>query len=174
MGEILYTLYYSLIKPEKRRFSLQKNEEIEDRVETTLGELSSDRDLYKEIVGVLFADTVEEKIYGEIPFPDGKSFSELKYISQDGSYFLEIELSALGKISAVIKSWDSGTFINIFSDNDDHIIYLKERTGILAEYLELMNVKKPFIGYYNSKKMIDKIESWCTDFYIKRDFDVKI
>ena len=73
-----------------------------------------------------------------------------------------------------VRNDQNYTFVSIFSDNEDIISFLMERRDILKRNLELVNVKKPVIAYYNSKKMIDKLDIWRTDFYIKRDFDVKV
>jgi hypothetical protein len=39
--------------------------------------------------------------------------------------------------------------------------------------LEQNGVKKSVIGYFDSKKIVDKLELWSLDFYTKSGFNVK-
>lgn len=172
-GAALLAAYYSAANG-GRVSGGWRDENPEDRVDDICGALSEDDEALTVIIGLITGGERDGPLYGDIPLPDGESFSRLQYIKHQGAFFFDMEFSALGRISASVRGESDETFISIFSDNDDIIAFCRERTDILKRNLELVNVKKPCIMLHNSKKMIDKLEIWRTDFYIKREFDVRI
>ncbi len=173
-GEVFLAAYYSIMKRDKKGEQDWTEDNIDDKVDSICRSFAEDDEALAELLTLISGEQKQERGYGEIPLPDGDGFSKLVYIVNENAFFFDINFSALGKISASIKSEKYGTIVNIFSDNNDIIAFLKDRIEILKRNLEMVNVKKPVITYYNSRKMIDKLDFLRTDFYIKRDFDVKI
>ncbi|HOP64063.1 MAG TPA: hypothetical protein PK358_11530 [Spirochaetota bacterium] len=172
-GELVLAAYYFMLRNSNqggKRLSEEMAEEIADNI---LDSVSGDDEFFADILKY-FTESDGDSLYGEIPLPDGDRFSRMEYIFKDNSCFFDMEFSSLGKVSANVRSDKSGTYIGIFHENDDIIAFMKGKMEILLENLELTGVKKPVIKFYNSKKMIDKLDVCRTDFYIKREFDVKI
>ncbi len=173
-GAALISAYYSAAGAAMREFRRPKPDNIEGKIDDICSALGEDGESFAAIIDLLAGGNLSETVNGELPFPDGESFSRLRYLYHGGVYLFDMEFSLLGRITVSVKNDQNYTFVSIFSDNEDMIAYLQNSRDILNRNLELMNVKKPVIEYYNSKKMIDKLDIWRTDFYIKREFDVKV
>lgn len=173
-GAALVSAYYSAAGASTRDHRRPRLDNIEEKIDDICKALGEDGDSFTAIIDLIACGYDGERVYGEIPFPDGESFSRLRYLFHGGAYLFDMEFSSLGRITSSIRNDQNYTFVSIFSDNEDIISFLMERRDILKRNLELVNVKKPVIAYYNSKKMIDKLDIWRTDFYIKREFDVKV
>jgi len=173
-GASVLAAYYLFAEGGARNLRRFKDENIQERVDEICGKLSEDEETFSYVLNSLMEDDIQERVYGDIALPEGEAFSTLRYLKHEGAFFFDMEFSAIGKVSASVKGDKNGIYISIFSDNDDIIDFFRERVDILKRNLELMNIKKPLIMLHNAKKMIDKLEVWRTDFYIKREFDVKV
>jgi len=173
-GAAILAAYYMFAEGGANDLRLLRDANIDKRIDDICRNISEKEGALADILDFLIGGERLEGGYGEIAVPDGDAFSRLRYIRHEGAFFFEMEFSAIGKVSASVKGDKKGTFISIFFDNDDIIDFFRDREDILKNNLELMNVKKPLIMLHNAKKVIDKFGVWRTDFYIKREFDVKV
>jgi hypothetical protein len=173
-GASILAAYYMFADSGMKKMRSLREENLDGKIDDICRNLTDDEDAFTDILNFLIDSDSSESGFGDIALPEGDAFSRLRYIKQEGGFFFDMEFSALGRVSASVKGDKIGTFISIFSDNDDVIDFFRDRVDILKKNLELLDVKKPLIMLHNSKKMIDKLDIWRTDFYIKRDFDVKV
>lgn len=173
-GTAALAAYYMFAESGVKNLRRFREGNLEDVIDGICRNLADDEGAFTDILSFLIEDDSPGRGYGDIAVPEGEGFSRLRYIRHEGAFFFDMEFSAIGRVSALIKGDKSGTFISIFSDNDDIVDFFIDRGDILKSNLEMMNVKKPFIMVHNSKKMIDKLDVCRTDFYIKREFDVKV
>jgi len=136
--------------------------------------LKDDDSDFSLMLDLFFDETKSSELYGELAFPDEDSFSPVRYIIKDDSIFLSFNFSDAGVIGVFIKSDKAQVLINFLSEKDDVLHFMKEREGLLKEMLEQNGLKKSVIGYFDSKKIVDKIELWSLDFYTKSGFNIKI
>ncbi len=173
-GAAALVAYYMFAESGGKILRRMREDNIEEKIDDICRNLPEDDGIFADILSFLIEDDRPDGVYGDIAVPDGEGFSKLRYIRHEGAYFFDMEFSAVGRVYASVKGDKNGTFISVFAENDDLIDFFREREDILKRNLELMNVKKPFIMIHNAKKMIDKLDIWRTDFYIKREFDVKV
>jgi len=132
-----------------------------------------DTDFYL-MLDLIFDEDKNREIYGELAFPDEDTFSRIEYILKENSIFLKLELSAAGQLGVFVKSEKEAVTINFLSGKDDFLVYIKEREDSLKEMLGDNGIKKSIIGYFDSKKIVDKLELWSLDFYTKSGFNIKV
>lgn len=135
--------------------------------------LKDDTSYFSLMFDLLFDETKTREIYGEMVFPDDGYFSSIEYILNGNSVFLKFNLSATGILEVLIKSDFETVLINFLTVKEDLIPYLKENEGVLKNMLKQNSVKKSVIGYFDSKKIVEKIEIWSLDFNTKSEFNIK-
>ena len=173
-GASVLAAYYMFAESGAGNLRRLREENLDDRLDDICRSLIDEDEAFTDILSMLIEDDNPDRGHGELALPEGEGFSRLRYIRHEGAFFFDMDFSAIGRVSALIKGDKNGTFITIFSGNDEIIDFFRERGDILKRNLELMNVKKPLIMLHNAKKMIDKLDVRSTDFYIKREFDVKV
>jgi len=155
-------------------FAKEKQNEVESAIGNFCDILKDDDADFSLMLDLIFDDHKDGEIYGELAFPDEENFSGIKYILKEDSVFLKFDLSAAGELGVLVKSGKELTVINFLSVKDDVLFFIKECESLLKKMLEQNGVKKSAIGYFNSKKIVDKIELWSLDFYTKSGFNVKV
>lgn len=137
-------------------------------------ELPVEEGLYADILNLITGPGQDSNGYGDFPFPDGEGYARLDYIAQGDSLFLDFSLSALGRISALIRSGNNSVSIIIGSDRDDALKLLEEESRELVRSLNRNGIADATVSFHNTKKMIDKLRILCADSNNKSAFDIKI
>jgi len=174
---VLFMSYQYMLSMTGKKPLQSKNEDqksFEEEIDNFCGILKDDdRDFYI-MLDLIFDEDVNSEIYGELAFPEDGHFSQIEYIMRGNSIFLKFELSSVGNISAFIRSGEELVLINFLSPKEEVLQFLEENESILKRMLEQNGVKKSVIGYFDSKKIVDKIDLWSLDFYTKSKFNVKV
>jgi hypothetical protein len=145
-------------------------EEASDHLCALLKE--DDADFYL-MLDLISDEDKSSEMYGELAFPDDDGFSRIEYVFNENSIFFKFDLSAAGQLGVFVKSDKDIVTINFLSEKNDLILFMKGREDALRGLLENSGVKKSIIGYFDSKKIVDKLELWSLDFYTKSGFSVK-
>jgi hypothetical protein len=131
-----------------------------------------DADFYL-MLDLISDEDKNSEMYGELAFPDDDGFSRVEYIFNENSIFFKFDLSAAGQLGVFVKSDKDIVTINFLSEKNDFILFMKEREDALRDLLGNSGVKKNIISYFDSKKIVDKLELWSLDFYTKSGFNIK-
>jgi len=147
---------------------------FDDAMEDLCTILKEDDSDFSIMLEMIFDDHKSSEIYGDFVFPDDESFTGMEYILKEDSIFLKFDLSSAGVLGVFVKSDKEKVLINFLSGKEEFLSFMKENEGILKQMLEQNGVKKSVIGYFDSKKIVDKLELWSLDFYTKSEFNVKV
>lgn len=151
----------------------ENSSSFEDDMENLCNILSDDVSDFSVMLKLIFDDHKNSEIYGDLIYPEDESFCGVEYIVKDDSVFLQFDLSAAGVLDVFIKSDKEQVLINFLSGKEEFLSFIKESERILKDMLEQNGIKKSVIGYFDSKKIVDKLELWSLDFYTKSGFNVK-
>jgi viroplasmin and RNaseH domain-containing protein len=126
------------------------------------------------MLDLIFDDDKDNMSYGRMAVPDGEKFTDAEFVLHNESVFLKLDLSATGLLEVFVRSDKDSVLINFFTEKEDVLKFLEGSKDILKKMLEQAHVKKSTIGYYNSKKVVEKINLWCVNFYTKSGFNIKV
>jgi hypothetical protein len=185
IGSLIYSKYnpvlfmfyqYMLAAAGKKAFHSQKEDmaSFEKAMEDFCRILKGDDSDFSVMLDLIFDEYKNRELYGELAFPEEENFSGIEFILKEDSVFLKFDLSSIGGLGIFIKSAKELVLINFLSGKEEALLFLKESEGILKEMLEQNGIKKSVVGYFDSKKIVDKLELWSLDFYTKSDFNVKV
>ncbi len=147
---------------------------FEDALDEFCDILKKDDADFSLMLDLIFDEHKDSEIYGEMAFPEEDAFSRIEYIVKEDSVFLKFDLSSAGELCVFLKSDNERILINFLSGKEEILLFLKENEGLLKTLLGESGVKKSVIGYFDSKKIVDKIELWSLDYYTKSEFNVKV
>jgi hypothetical protein len=173
---VLFQAYQFLLNITGKNSTLFKKNDpdsIKEAIDTVCEYLEDDTLDFSVMFDLLFDDHENNNLYGGIALPDNENFSNLEYVLLNNSIFLKFELSSTGIMEVFIRSDKESVLINFLSEKDDVIQFIEENEVVLKNMLEQKGIKKSIIGYYNTKKVVDKINLWCLNFYTKSKFNVK-
>jgi len=148
------------------------NDNVEDEIEEFFK--SGNDDLLKQYLDDLASD--HDFSTGILFIDDGDNPKQVKYASNDNSTVMEMNLSALGRIVTVFhRDMESkNLYLHFYLEKEESIDFLKQRNPELVDKMVEIGIGKNLILYNNLQKSVDKLSDWSTDFYIKRDLDVKV
>jgi len=152
------------------RDSLRNEESRKELIEDTLRDCESDRDIFDEIMDLLFGKNI---VTGQFPFFSKDKISWVRFLKENNSLFLSFELSNLGEIATVIKDLKKEISVSVFS-NEEAKDFMENRRKLLNKKLYEMNIKNVTVNFYNAVRVMEKIKSLCERLYSEGDFDVKI
>lgn len=147
---------------------------IEDAIDHLCNILKDDDSDFSVMLEMIFDDHEKNDIYGDLVFPDDEHFTGIEYILKEDSVFLKFDLSSAGVLGVFIKSDKDHVLINFLSGKEELLSFMRESEDILKKMLDQNGIKKSIIGYFDSKKIVDKLELWSLDFYTKSEFNVKV
>jgi len=147
---------------------------LEDSIGKFCEILKEDDTDFSLMLDLIFDDDKNSGKYGELVYPDEENFSGIEYVLKGDSVFLNFELSALGELGVFVRSGKEQVVINFLSGKGETLQFIGENESVLKKMLEQNGVKKSLIGYFDSKKIVDKIKLWSLDFYMKSEFNVKV
>ena len=172
---VLFMSYQYLLAMAGKKTFYFKNDDslsIEDAMDDLCNALKDDDLDFSLMLDLILDEHKNSEIYGNMAFPEDEDFSNIEYIIKDESLFLKFDLSS-GVLGVFVKSDKERILINFFLEKEEFLSFIKENDGVLKEMLERNGVKKSVVGYFDSKKIVDKIELWSADFYTKSGFNVK-
>ena len=147
----------------------------DERIDDILHDIENlDDELFSDLLKLLAAPDTDDKGYGKFPVNDEGDFSGFEYIYTEDSFFLTFSLSQLGRISMLIRSEKGHTSISIGAENDRAVEMLEADSQELKKSLEQNGVSTGSVGFFNTKKVVDKLHVLCGDFQLKSGLDVKI
>ena len=174
---VLFMSYQYMMAMSGKKASLSEKKDtanFEESLEQFCDILKKDDSDFSFMLDYIFNDTDDSRIYGELVYPEKGSFSGIEYILKDDSVFLKFELSSVGELGVFIRSEKDRVLINFLSAKEEALVFIRENESVLKSILEKNGVKKSVIGYFDSKKIVDKIKLWSLDFYTKSGFNVKV
>ncbi len=174
---VLYMTYRYLMELNGKKNSFaekQNTSSFEHSIDHLCDILKEDDSDLSFMLDYIFNGGDDSSIYGELAYPDDEGFSGIEYVVNGDSVFLTFDLSAAGELGVFIKTAKDSVFINFLSGKEETLGFFKNNEIILKEMLERNGIKKSVIGYFDSKKIVDKIKIWSLDFYTKSGFNVKV
>jgi hypothetical protein len=154
------------------------NEGFQDDLKESLKELlkviQEDDSDFSSMLKIFFDEHMKDKIYGKSAFPEDETFIDFEYLIGEEAVFLKLNFTVIGALEVLIQSQKGAILINFLSGNDDLIDFMKENDNVLKSMLNRNDIKKFNIGYFNSKKIVDKLKIWSLDFYTKSEFNVRV
>jgi hypothetical protein len=174
---LFFSYQYILSFIEKKLFDFNEGsyDNLKESIEELLKVIREDDSDFSSMLRILFNESIKEsKIYGRSAFPEDETFTDAEYLIGEESVFLRLNFSVIGALEVLIQNQKGVISINFLSENDDLIDFMKENDNLLKSILNRNNVKKCNIGYFNSKKIVDKLKIWGLDFYTKSEFNVKV
>jgi len=174
---VLFASYRFMMAMAGRKTFFSEKQDLalfEDSIGQFCNLLKEDDSDFSVMLDFIFDDPDSIRIYGDIAYPENGTFSGIEYILNNDSVFLKFDLSSVGELEVFIKSEKDRVLINFLSGKEEALLYIKDKEGTLKSMLEQNGVKKSVIGYFDSKKIVDKIKLWSLDFYTKSEFNVKI
>ena len=174
---VLFMSYQYMLALNGKKTSFLKKENLssfEDEMEQLHSILRENESDFYLMLDLITDENKNSEIYGELVFPEDEKFSKIEYITKGNSIFLTFDLSSTGVLQVFVRWEKEQVLINFLSSKEDVILFMKENEAMLKNMLEQKGVKKSVIGYFDSKKIVDKIELWSLHFYTKSEFNVKV
>jgi len=174
---VLFTAYQYLLNAAGKKpvhSGEDDSSSFEDAVDEFCSILEKDDADFSLMLDLIFDEHKRSEIYGELAFPEDESFSGIEYILNEDSVFLKIDLSSVGSLGVFVKSEKETVLINFLSGKEEVLLFMKENEMVLKGMLSENGVKKSIVGYFDSKKIVDKIELWSAHYYTKSEFNVKV
>ena len=169
-----YQYMLSLTGKKTVNFKKEDKSSLHESIDVFSGFMKDDDLDFSLMLELLSDENKNSGIYGEMAFPEDEGFSGMEYVVKPESVFLKFDFSAVGTLCVFIKAEKGEFVINFLSLKDEALLLIKENEGILKKMLEQRGIKKSIIGYFDSKKIVDKLELWSLDFYTKSGFNVKV
>jgi hypothetical protein len=174
---VLFAAYQFMLNMTGRKPLNQQGEpgfNFEESAEHICNLLKEDDADFYLMLDLINDEDKNSEMYGELVFPDDDSFSRVEYILKENSIFFKFDLSAAGSLGVFVKTDKDIVTINFLSEKEDFLLFMKERDDALKELLGINGVKKSIISYFDSKKIVDKLELWSLNFYTKSGFSIKV
>ncbi len=131
-------------------------------------------EFFNDILEMLISPDSGNEGYGGFPIPDGEGFSKFRYVTRGNELFMNFSLSALGSMNVFIKSVNRCFTVSIGCDREESVEALEKSSGELRRVMSENGIHETVIGFFSSKKMIDKLRELCVAFHEKSGLDLKI
>jgi hypothetical protein len=173
---VLFAAYRNMLfLTGKKDFNSGKRDlsEFENGMDSLFDAMKDDDSDFSLMLDLVSDENKRREKYGELVFPEEESFSTVEYIINGDSVFLRFNLSTAGEVSVLVKTLKDTVLINFLVFKDDVLQFLEQNEKDLRQMLEQNGIKKTIIGYFDSKKVVDKIKLWSIDFHTKYGFNAK-
>lgn len=149
-------------------------EKLSERIEALLMD-EEGIELFRELL--YYIANGEDRGYGdfskfEVPYFDSDSFKFLECIYTRDGLVLSLELSNLGKLDILIKSFDSGLKISMFCEDEEALMELESSVDDLKTRLADLN-KVVTVDFYISRDVIKKIIEINSPLVMNSIFDMR-
>ena len=158
---------------------LLKNNEIDGIISDIISGLDSinDRDLKSDaitqILDALMNEPDEKGIEErELYYLEDSEFKAMNYFFSYQALMFTLNLSNIGIIEIIVKKADNAFFINIFSDRENVIEFLKKTEGTLREGMRKIRGGVS-VNFINSKIMLDNLKDFYRNYVINK-IDLKV
>ncbi len=104
---------------------------------------------------------------------DESSLERVKYVWDDNSAIVEVELSVLGHIVAVIQKMEESLAIFFYAGGAT-LETLRARALDLNDSMADLGLGRVDVFYNDMEKTLEDVAGWARDFYSKSDLDVRV
>lgn len=147
----------------------------DERIDEILHDMEAlDDGLFTDLLKLLTEPVPENEGCGRFPVFDDGEHPGVEYVYKNGSFFMTFSLSELGRICLFIRSENGHTAISIGAEDDRPVEMLKMDSDALENLLRQNGAEIRMISFFNTKKVVDKLQMLCRDFQLKRGLDVRI
>ncbi len=162
---------------EKNNLTDNMNKKIQDIIKT-INDIKSDekKEIINQLIDQLTPSCGAEKSAfssGDILYIDDNESKAVKYILNNNSILISLELTDIGKLEVLIKNDNLQCVITFFCENDKSANYLKNGSDLLISRLKDVLHKNIQIFYYNSKEAAEKIIEIYSFLRLSKKIDVR-
>lgn len=147
----------------------------DERIDEILHDIENlDDELFTNLLKLLAEPVPENEGCGSFPFFEEGEIPGIEYVYKNDSFFMTFSLSEVGRICLFIRSDSGHAAMSIGADNDRAVETLKMDSEALEDLLRQNGAEIRMISFFNTKKVIDKLQMLCRDFQLKSGLDVRI